>query len=105
MTTLNVHIVNDPGPDTQAVVDMHIDNPDAIGGGGSGYVLPAATTSALGGVKKAATVAAVSAADATAAAGDTVTKAEFDAVVTLCNELKSKLNSALANMKSAGQFA
>ena len=105
MTTLNAHIVNEPGPDTQAVVDMHIDNPDAIGGGGGGYVLPEATTSAIGGVKKAATVAAVSSADAAAAAGDAPTKAEFDAVVALCNELKAKLNSTLANVKSAGQMA
>lgn len=105
MATLNAHIVEEPGPDSQAVVDMYIDNPDELGGGGGSYTLPEATTSALGGVKKAASVAAVSAADATAAAGDTVTKAEFDAVVTLCNELKAKLNSALANMKSAGQIA
>ena len=50
----------------------------------------------------AAAVADVSAADAAAAAADTVTKAEFDAVVTLANETKAKLNSLLAAMRSSG---
>ena len=63
--------------------------------GGSAYTLPAATTAALGGVKKGASVAAVSAADATAAAGTTPTKAEL-------NETKKKLNAALASLKAAG---
>ena len=47
-------------------------------------------------------VADVSAADAAAAAADTVTRAEFDAVVTLANEAKSKLNSLLAAMRTSG---
>lgn len=33
MSTLNAHYVTTPGPDTQATVDLHIDNPDALGGG------------------------------------------------------------------------
>lgn len=70
--------------------------------GGSAYTLPAATTAALGGVKKGAAVAAVSAADAAAAAGDTPTKAEFDAVVAELNETKKRLNAALASLKAAG---
>lgn len=107
MATLNAHYVKEPGPDSQATVDMYIDNPDELGGGsGEPYVLPAATTSALGGVKQAATVAAVSAADATStASAETVDPTEFAAVVTLLNECKAKLNSLLANSKSAGQMA
>ena len=38
--------------------------------------------------------------DATAAAGTTPTKAEFDAVVTELNETKKKLNAALASLKA-----
>lgn len=74
MTTLNAHIVDDPGSGNQHTVDLHIDNPEAIGGGGGKpYVLPAATTSALGGVKMAAHVASAS--------GDNVTAAEFEALL------------------------
>lgn len=106
MATLNAHIVKTPGPDTQATLDMYVDNPEDLGGGGSDYVLPAATTSALGGVKKAATVASVSAADATSTAStETVDPTEFAAVVTLLNECKAKLNSVIANEKTAGQMA
>lgn len=48
---------------------------EAIGeGGGSGYVLPAATKEALGGVKQGVAVAS--------AVGDNVTKAEFEALLT-----------------------
>jgi hypothetical protein len=80
-------------------------NPTDIESGGSAYVLPAATTSALGGVKKASGVTAVSSANATAAAGEAPTKAEFDAVVTLCNELKAQLNDLISKSKTAGQMA
>ena len=52
----------------------------------------------------AAAVADVSAADASAAAADTVTKAEFDAVVTLANGLKATLNALLAACRAAGQL-
>ena len=96
-------------PDGHAVVKLvFVDdegNPTDIESGGSVYVLPAATTSALGGVKKSSGVAAVSSAKAIAAAGDAPTKAEFDAVVTLCNELKTKLNDFISKNKSAGQMA
>ena len=54
--------------------------------GGSAYTLPAATTAALGG----------------GPAGDTPTKAEFDAVVAELNETKKRLNAALASLKAAG---
>jgi hypothetical protein len=45
---------------------------------------------------KASGVAAVTSADAAAAAGSTPTKAEFDAVVTLANELKAQVNQLLS---------
>lgn len=73
--------------------------------GGGSYTLPAATTSVIGGVKQAAVTPQVAADDATAAAGDTPTKAEYDAVVTLVNELKAKVNSLINNGRSAGQQA
>lgn len=65
----------------------------------------AATVSAAGTVKKASATDAVSAANAAQAASSTVTKAEFDAVVALCNELKTKFNDHLTKAKSAGQMA
>lgn len=78
-------------------------NPDGTPfAGGSAYTLPAATPAALGGVKKGAAVAAVSAADVTAAAGNTPTKAEFDAMVAELNETKKQLNAALGSLKAAG---
>lgn len=69
------------------------------------YSLPAASANALGGVKKAATVAAVASADANPAAGEAPTKAEFDAVVTELNETKKQLNAALVSLKAAGIIA
>lgn len=64
-----------------------------------------ATTSKAGVVKKASNTAAVSSADATQAAGDAPTKAEFDAVVALLNECKAQLNDHLSKVKTAGQMA
>lgn len=101
--TRNIHFTDEPGPDTQVVENVYADN---LPEGGDPYVLPAATTEALGGVKKAATVAAVAAADATSTAStETVNPAEFAAAVTLLNECKQRLNSVIANEKSAGQMA
>lgn len=105
MSTMNAHIVEQPGSETQHTVDLHIDNPDALGAGGEQYTLPAATTSAIGGVKKASAVAAVAAADSTAAAADTVTKAEFDKVVAEVNEIKRQFNALIAAGKAAGWLA
>ena len=87
MSTLNTHYVTTPGPDTQATVDLYIDNPDALGGGGgstpgdnsittamlqngavtaakiaSGVIPGNASTSKAGLVKQAAAVADISAA-------------------------------------------
>ncbi len=73
-------------------------------GGGESYVLPAATESALGGVKKASTVADVSAADATAA-GESYDQTVAQSVVTLANANKTAINSIIANLKSAGIMA
>ena len=133
MSTMNAHIVDQPGSDTQHTVDLHIDNPDAIGGGGASSiddgsitgvklanktvtkdkiadgVIPdapvAATDKKAGLVKKAAAVAAVAAADSAAAAADTVTKAEFDKLVTEANETKRQLNALIAAGKAAGWLA
>ena len=101
--TRNIHFVDDPGPDTQVVEDVYADNLPEVG---EPYELPAATTAAIGGVRKAATVAAVASADATSTAStETVSTAEFAAAVTLLNECKQKLNAVIANEKSAGQMA
>lgn len=78
---------------------------DKIADGVIPTVPGAATTSAQGLVKKASATNAVASADATAAAGDAPTKAEFDAVVTLCNELKAQVNDLITKAKSAGQMA
>lgn len=71
---------------------------------GEPYTLPAATTSALGGVKKAATVTAVADADATAA-GDAYDKTVVQSVVTLANKNKATINSIIQNLKNAGIMA
>lgn len=49
-----------------------------------------------------ATVADATAANAVAAAGANPTKAEYDAVVTLANELKTRLNALNAALRAAG---
>lgn len=69
-------------------------------------VLPVnATAQKAGLVKQTTAVANVAAADATAAAAETVTKAEFDKVVAVANETKKQLNAALAALKAAGIMA
>ena len=65
----------------------------------------AATTNAAGIVKKSSGVSVVASADATAATGEAPTKAEFDAVVTLANELKKQVNDLIRKAKKAGQMA
>ena len=65
----------------------------------------AATTTAAGIVKKSSAVSAVASANAAAAAGDAPTKAEFDAVVKLVNELKTQVNDLITKAKTAGQMA
>ena len=63
----------------------------------------AATTSKAGLVKKAAATSVVTAANATAAAGDAPTKAEFDAVVALANALKTSVNGIINAQRNADQ--
>lgn len=78
-------------------------NPDGTpftGGGAPG----AATAESAGVVRMAAAVPAVSAADASSAAAETVTKAEFDAVVALANQLKSTVNQLISGATAAGQM-
>lgn len=93
-------------PDNQAVCECgFVDesgNVKPIGGGSS---VGNATTETAGIVKQATTVATVASADAAAAAAETVTKAEFDAVVAVANECKQQLNAALAALKTAGSMA
>lgn len=59
----------------------------------------------LGGVKKAATVAAVSATDASTAIAATYTQAEVQAIATLANANKAAINAILTNLKAAGIMA
>lgn len=61
-----------------------------------------ATTSTPGFVKQASKVNIVTATDASASASQTPTKAEFDKLVTLSNETKSKLNALVGALKSSG---
>lgn len=79
--------------------------PTDLGGSGGSYTLPAASASALGGVKLATAVADVAATDATNATGETPTAAEFQAVVTELNETKQKLNALLAALRASGALA
>ena len=75
-----------------------------IGGGGEPYVLPEATTSTLGGVKEAATVAVASAADAPTISA-AYTQAEVQGIATLANANKVAINAILTNLKAAGVMA
>lgn len=86
---------------------MHIAlvNEDGTAFSGGGEAPGDATTTKAGLVKKSSGVSTVSAADAAAAASDTVTKAEFDAVVTLVNSCKAQINDLISKAKSAGQMA
>lgn len=74
-----------------------------IGGGGA-YELPAASETTLGGVKKAATVAAVSTVDATAS-GEAYDQTVAQSAVTLANANKAAINAILTNLKAAGIMA
>lgn len=67
--------------------------------GVGGTPVPAATTSTAGIVKQATTVAA------TAAAGSTPTKAEYDALLADVTALRTTVANLLAAEKTAGQVA
>lgn len=60
----------------------------------------AEVATALKGKAQVSALAAVSAANATAAAGDTPTKAEFDTLVTLANANKAAINAVTAALKA-----
>ncbi|GAA3384491.1 hypothetical protein [Streptomyces racemochromogenes] len=55
--------------------------------------------------KQTAAVANAGAATAAAAAGGTPTKAEYDALLTDVNALRTKVNALLAAMRTSGQLA
>ena len=85
-------------------MDVALFNEDGTPFTGGGPAPSDATTSKAG-VRKASNTAAVSSANATQAAGDAPTKAEFDAVVALLNDCKAQLNDHLSKVKTAGQMA
>lgn len=92
----------DDGTDPQMFMatGMNTTDPWVQLGAGAGYVLPAATTTALGGVKMAAAVAnqaAVTVAGADVAALVTSTNAALATVV-------AKINALLASQRAAGQL-
>lgn len=89
------------------VINYMAENWSAIsaGIGGGGYELPAATTAELGGVKQAAAVSTVSAADASTAIAAEYTQAEVQAIATLANANKTAINAIIANLKVAGVMA
>lgn len=76
----------------------------SAGIGGGAYELPAATTSALGGVNKSTAVASVSAADATDA-GSAYDQTIAQSAVTLANANKAAINQIITNLKAAGIMA
>ena len=70
-------------------------------GMGSSYTLPEATTSSLGGVKKAAVVTAVSSPDATTA-GAAYDQTVAQSAVTLANANKTAINAIISSLQAAG---
>ena len=106
MSSLIQKFIVHSGSEASSLMPQHValvtEDGDDFGGGSA----PSdATTSKAGVVKKASNTAAVSSADATQAAGEAPTKAEFDAVVALLNECKAQLNDHLSKVKTAGQMA
>lgn len=83
----------DPGPQGPAGKD------------GAPGVTQAATTTALGLVKKASGIAQIASPDAAQSAADAPTKAEFDKAVAVANECKRQLNDLLSKLKAAGVTA
>ena len=73
----------------------------SAGIGGDSYTLPAASTDAIGGVKKAAAVAAVSVSDATVA-GAEYDQTAAQTAVALANANKAAINALITNLKNAG---
>ena len=78
-TTINAHLVTEPGAEIQETVLLHIDNIAGVAGG--------------------VAVEAVKTADAAQSVA-VPTKEEFDKVVALANETKKQLNALLAALKA-----
>ena len=95
-----------PGSEASNLLPQHVALVKEDGGDFGGGEAPGnATTTVAGLVKKSSAVSAVASANAAAAAGDAPTKAEFDAVVALVNELKTQVNDMISKAKTAGQMA
>ena len=73
-------------------------------GSGTAYVLPAATSDALGGVRLQVFGEAIGNAseNVAAAAGEAPTKAEFNAVVTAYNSLAKQFNRLISGLSKSG---
>lgn len=94
-----------PGDEASSLLPQHVALVNEDGSDFGGEAPGNATTSTAGLVKKASATTAIASPDATAAATETVTKAEFDAVVTLLNECKAQVNDMISKAKTAGQMA
>lgn len=84
-------------------------NPDGTAyapasGSGTAYVLPAATAETLGGVKLQVFGDAIGNANSSVAkvAGESVAKAEFDALVDAYNALASQFNRLISGLSKSG---
>lgn len=101
MTTKYMRVVEGgDAPEGRSVCDVSIEGLPQ-----PGEAPEAATTAKAGVVKMAAALTKVTVADATAAAGEAPTKAEFDALVALANACKAAINGNADKAKSAGQSA
>ena len=98
-------ITTDQIADTiQYIADNWDDIKSSIGTG-TQYTLPAASQSAIGGVKQGIAVAEVSAADASASISAEYTQAEVQAIATLANANKAAINDIITSLKTAGVLA
>ena len=104
-TNLIQKLVVHEGSEASDLMPMHVALVNDDGSDFGGEAPGNATTTTAGLVKKSSAVSAVASANATAAAGSAPTKAEFDAVVALANELKTQVNDLIAKAKAAGQMA
>lgn len=104
-TNLVQKYVVHPGAEASSLLPQHVALVNEDGSDFGGEAPGNATTSTAGLVKKASATTAIASPDAVAAATETVTKAEFDAVVTLLNECKAQVNDMISKAKTAGQMA
>ena len=106
MAGLVQRVIVEPDAKPSSLLPMRVslENPDGSPYEGGGSAPGAATATQAGVVKMAASVAQVSEADAALAAGETPTKAEFDAAIELLNSLKATVNQVISAETSAGQM-